>query len=724
MNIRHNNEINQDMEAGSEQFAGEIQGDSLLTIIWRNHWLVLLSVIVCVAGAIIYISKATPIYSSTARIYVEQRGPKIMTEMEGVMTQSKNYLYTQASLLTRPQILEKVVSDSEITRYDTFLNIDNRVAYLRKAIRVDVGKKDDIISVTFESPYPEEAAVIVNKVVEEYQNDFSDTQKGTASKVLEILTTEKTKRDKELNDSYQAVLNFKVDNKELSLEDGRGNNVLIENLNRLMTAHTEATIVTIKAKGLHEAAKTMSNDPEKLKQLIESQRSNVYISMNQEETQLQTEKNQLEMHRTDLLRKINPTHPGIKTIDTKLVQVQTKLEKIEDERGLAYLEVLHQNWQAAIQQEKEFATQVHAQRDLAQELNTKAAELAIIESELKRTENLCDILDSRIKELKVTEDTGALNIKPLEFARAGENPIKPQRSRLLAMAMVLGMMLGVGGALVRDWMDHCLRSSEEVAAVLGVPVLGVIPSMKKGKKTVVQRGNIVVQEPMSQTAEAYKTVRTAVYFGVPEGNAKTIVVTSPAPGEGKSTLVSNLAATMAQAGQKTIVLDCDFRKPTQHAIFDADQEPGLSSVLAGQEKLENVIRPTTQDKLSFISCGPIPVNPSELLSSDAFAETIRQLSEKYDRIVIDSPPVMAVTDSRILAAMCDVTILVVRANKSTQKASQQAREGLVSVGAHLLGAIVNDVKPGKGKYGYYSGYGYGYGYGYGHKINGSGAAKV
>jgi capsular exopolysaccharide synthesis family protein len=236
-------------------------------------------------------------------------------------------------------------------------------------------------------------------------------------------------------------------------------------------------------------------------------------------------------------------------------------------------------------------------------------------------------------------------------------------------------------------------------------------------QSVVARGQNVRLRPKSVVAEAYRTIRTAVFFGVPKGQAKSILVTSPAPGDGKSTLVSNLAIAMAQAGQRTLVIDCDFRRPMQHKIFEVGCEKGLSSVLSGSGNPDESIQAGPVSGLDLLSCGPEVPNPSELLNSDLFVAVLNRLCEEYDRVIIDSPPVTPVADSQILGAVCDITLLVLRAEKSTRKLSQQARDSLLSVGGHLLGAIVNDVSRrrghyGYGRYGYYAGYGYYGHYGY------------
>jgi capsular exopolysaccharide synthesis family protein len=215
-------------------------------------------------------------------------------------------------------------------------------------------------------------------------------------------------------------------------------------------------------------------------------------------------------------------------------------------------------------------------------------------------------------------------------------------------------------------------------------------------------------DPRSEVAESYRTIRTAVYFtGHGAGNrAKTLLVTSPEPGDGKTTSASNLAIAIAQTGRNILLLDADFRKPTQHKNLDVKDSVGLSSVLAGIETLDRAIQRTGVEGLDILPCGPIPENPSEILNSQEFGELIDRLALKYDHILFDSPPCNLVTDARILGAVCDASILVLRAEKSTRKAAEHARNALLSVGSNLLGVIVNDVPRGKG-YEVYGGQYYG-----------------
>jgi capsular exopolysaccharide synthesis family protein len=201
-------------------------------------------------------------------------------------------------------------------------------------------------------------------------------------------------------------------------------------------------------------------------------------------------------------------------------------------------------------------------------------------------------------------------------------------------------------------------------------------------------------------------MRTAVLFSATKAKSRTILVTSPEAGDGKTTVVSNLAITMAQAGQKTLVLEADFRKPMQNKIFGMNHsDKGLACVLAGTHELEEVINTTSISRLDILTCGSEVPNPSEMLHSDDFSKIVKYLAKQYDRIIVDSPPVLPVTDAQILASICQLTILVLRAEKSTRRASRQARDALQRVGAQITGVVVNDVSK-KERFGYYGGDGY------------------
>ena len=717
--LNKDEDISTAMDFGSKNgmsSLGGIMSESLIQVVWRNRWVILLTTIASLAIAFIYVLKATPIYSSTSRIYVEQSGPKILTEAEGVMTQSKNYLYTQAELLRSTPILSAALEKPGVKQMRIFHNVDNIVAFLKKkALNIEVGRKDDIISISSDSPDPAEAAHLVNAIVDSYITYNATRKRSTSAEILKILRSEKDKRGTELTDKLQTMMDFKKEHEALAFESRQGN-LVIERLERLSAVLTESQLSTIEAESNYETIRQMISDPTKLKQYIESQRTTTsYLSTENQKTELNSKLEQLEISRANRSREVTSGHPAIIAFDKDIERIKTQIEDLDIQFAQAQLAVAQQQYLAAKDRESQIAEYYDDQRQQTMALNEQLAQYTILQSDWEQTKKLCDILDERIKELNVTEDVGALNISILEAAHPATTPSAPQKARYMAMALVLGLMLGGGLALLRDWMDQKLHSAEEISTVLGVPVLGVVPSMSR-REDVTERGRKVYLDSKSSWAEAYRTIRTAVFFGAPKGEAKTILVTSPAPSDGKTTLVSNLAITMAQAGQKTLILDADFRKPMQHNVFSINHEHiGLSSVLAGATDLQEAIHSTEVNGLDILTRGPEIPNPSEILNSSGFAKLLKHLADRYDRIIIDSPPVTPVTDAQIIAAICDITLLVLRAEKSTRKISRQALDGLLSVGAHMLGVVVNDV-PRKGRYGYYSSYGNYDGY-YGNDIS-------
>jgi len=575
-----------------------------------------------------------------------------------------------------------------------------------------VGKKDDIISISSDSPRPAEAAQLVNTVVDSYITYQATTKRSTSAEVLKILQKEKTRASQELTNNLKSMMDYKRQNEELALESEQGN-VILQRFQRLSTSLTEAQLATIEAKSAYESAKKMVSDPTTLRQFVEAQQVR-YVYVRTERAGLKSKLDELELRRADRLRQLTAGHPAVEAIETEITQVKQQIDVFDKDFANAQVALAQEQYLAAKEKEVEIVKYYEEQRKQALDLNDQLAQYTILQSNYEQTRNLCEVIDERIKELNVTEDVGALNISILEVARPADEPSKPQKARILAVALLFSLLLGSGLALLRDWADQRLRSAEEISAVIGVPVLGVVPSMSR-RETIPARGQKVFYDSTSTIAEAYKTIRTAVFFSVPKDEAKIVLITSPAAGEGKTTLVSNLAIAMAQAGQRVLIIDADFRRPMVHNIFEVQREPGLSSVLAGQAILDSVIRRTPVEGLDVVPCGPDVANPSEMLNSESFAEIIRELSTRYDRVLVDSPPVIPVTDACILGAISDVILLVLRAEKTTRKSAQQARDGLLSVGGRLLGVVVNDVPRRKGRYGYYYGYGHKYGYGYGQK---------
>lgn len=695
--------------AGGE--AVEVFSESLFRVLGRRRWTVVGTAALALAGGFLYLHRATPLYTSTSKICVEQTGPQIFEkDTSGLIAMWDRYLYTQAARLKSTQILSAALKAPGMAKLKTWAHVDDPMIVLRRHLEVVVGKKDEIINVSFVSPYPEEAAHIINTVIGSYIAAHEQRTRTTLGEVVRILKEEKTKRNEDLLSKLQKMTEFKQQNEGLALGTDQDNNVIVRQLEPLAAVLREAQLATLESKSFYDAVRKTADEPSGLRQLAEGQRARgIYATTSSESTSLRTELNRLERDKAEALRELKPNHPVVQALDAEVQRTQKRLAELDEEFARGVLTAAEQQYLAAREKEQELQKYFEKQRQEAVQLNKQLTQYTLLQSDYEQAMKLCDLFDSNIQRLDVTAEVGALNISILEGAEPALRPSRPQKAKIAGAALALGVVAGVGLALLRDRRDQRLRSAQEISTVLGLPVLGVVPSMRGPKQAPSVRGQKTRTSPDSREAEAFRTIRTAIFFGAPKGETRTILITSPSPREGKSTVAANLGIVIAQAGQRTLVLDADFRRPMQHRIFGIDRKAkGLSLVLAGKMAPEEAIAHTDLENLDVLTCGPDVPNPAEMLNADRFARLVHTLSSEYERVLIDSPPVVTVTDAHILGALCNATILVLRAEFSTRRLASHAREGLASVGARVLGVVVNDVSDKGGQYGYHTTYGYSY----------------
>lgn len=688
---------------------------SVLAVLWRRRWTLAITVVVCLAAAGIYLLRATPIFTSHSSVYIEQQGVKIMSDAQGFMAKSDSYLYTQAQIFKSAPILNAALGAVNYRSMKTFAQpevVDNPVAWLQKEkdFHVEVGKKDDVVTVSLDSPYKQEAADVVNAVVDAYVNWQNRQKRTTATEMLKILQKEKKDRDAELSQHLQDMLEFKKANGALSFQDNDKGNIILERLATLSNALTTAELATLDLRTQKAQMAEILKSPDMIERFIDSQQTKDQNGKDQDLDSLRSKLEEMAVTLSGAKTALGDNHPKMQMIQQDFETLQAIIRMRERRIAEARMAEVTQLTAAAEGKQRDLQATFEEQQKKALELNTKAAEYQRLQADVDRTQKQCDLLDSRIKEVNVnSEDAGALNIQVLEVARPEDKPSKPRKALTMAAALLVGLMLGTGLALTRDWLDQSLRTPDDVLAALGTSILGIVPHIR-GRHSQVTRGQILTSDTGSDVAEAYRTIRTAVYFGAPE-TAKTILFTSPAPGDGKSTTASNMAIALAQAGHRTLLLDADLRKPVQHKVFDLADKPGITSVLSGAVKLREAVYRSPVARLYVLPVGELPQNPSEIMTGKRFAQVMSVLTASFDKIVIDSPPTMSVADARILAASADVSVLVVRTNKSKRKMSALAVQSLQSVGANLLGCIVNDMPRNREGYGYYYGGYYNGGYG-------------
>lgn len=342
-------------------------------------------------------------------------------------------------------------------------------------------------------------------------------------------------------------------------------------------------------------------------------------------------------------------------------------------------------------------------------LPEKKLQLARLQRAAKVDEKIYLMMKEKFQESRITEVGQLGDVRIIDPAKPPKNPVRPKKALNLILGMVVGLGLGIGITFLLEAMDNSIRTSEDVER-LGVTILGSIPvinetetynkikvapgGVKSGTADDVKRmaSRLITHfAPKSPISEAYRSFRTNIQYAKLDKKLQTILVTSPGPGEGKSTSAVNLAITMAQMGSRVALIDADLRRPVVHSIFNTDRRVGLTNVLIGRAKLEEAIIQTEINNLSIITCGTLPPNPSELLGSAPMDKFIAELKTKFDVVLFDTPPVIAVTDAAVLGSKVDGMILVVKSGQTDKEACFRAHSLLKNVKTTILGALLNGV---------------------------------
>ncbi|MDQ6828567.1 MAG: polysaccharide biosynthesis tyrosine autokinase [Gemmatimonadota bacterium] len=423
----------------------------------------------------------------------------------------------------------------------------------------------------------------------------------------------------------------------------------------------------------------------------------------------------LSRRREEMLAKYKPWNRDVKAVDALIGQVK---DELRDASGL-YVRALQSNVDG-------LESTIASLRSKLERYPKLEEEESQLESAVHTSQSIYEKLETEYQTAKIGEATLEPQIRVIDPAPQPTTPVYPNKRRNFFTALVFGLCLGLGAAIALENLDDSVKSPDEVREGFGVAVLGTIPRIGANvgghRDRPEAEGRLVTHlDPRSPVAEAYRSLRTNLSFARANTAMRTMVLTSPGPSDGKSTTVANLAITFAQQGQRTLLIDADLRRAVLDKVFKVPRAPGLTDVLVGQKKLIEVVRQTHIANLSVIGSGQFPPNPAELLGSAAMREALREATEHFDIVLLDSPPLLAVTDAAVLATMVDGAILVVRVGSTAKTAVRRAAAQLQNVAGRVIGAVLNDVDFRSaafgGTYGYYYYYYYGQEAGRGPKSN-------
>ncbi len=436
---------------------------------------------------------------------------------------------------------------------------------------------------------------------------------------------------------------------------------------------------------------------------------------------------QLKVTEQEMLNQFGDQHPDLVAI-RKQIEMLDKLRKEElsslqrgqstDEAGEPreivdiFLDLMDGKIEMLTMQEESIQEELLKAQAKSQAFAADVEQLKSLQRERDQMESGYAAIVERLSEIKAYETHLWRTMTELDPPSIGEQ-VAPNLPICLAGGLLMGCLAGFMFAGFKEMAEKTFRSSDDISTILGTRVVGHIHQFQRSRVRKhanhpnVAQEVVALHQPASLISEAYRAIRTTMFFKTRETGAKVIQITSPTPGDGKSTTISNLAASISQSGRRVLVIDADFRKPVQHKLFGLKNSIGVTSIIMGEVEPNEAIQAVDPEYLSVIACGPIPANPAELLTSHRFAAIIEHFRNEYDFILIDSPPILAVTDPTIICGHVDLVYLVMRIRNGCRTNSLQAKEVIDSIGVELGGIVVNGLRRRDQKaYNYSNSYGY------------------
>lgn len=710
-------------------------------VILKRRWAVLSCLLIVFSTVAIGTLKQKPVYQGKVLLEINPEPPSVLNFKEFLQIDTQDvdsYRETQYKILQSRSLAERVVLDLKLYLHPEFYRSHhlfglvesnpekipspsdpappdpsedayrNTVRNFQDSVEVSPLRRSNLVEVRFSSRDPQLAQRVANKLASDYIDQNLQVKWDETIKASDWLQNQLVSLKGKLEKSEDTLQGYARQNSILFVDEKK--NLVNERLEQLQEQYTQAQADRFKKESQYNLVQAgMVQDlPGFLSNQLIQDLSSRLADLKQQYSQLTT--------------KVKPDYPTAVALKKQIDTMQKEL----DDQKKALAQNIVDSYRSALANEQYLAEALDQQKKVVNDIAERSIQYNILKREVDTNKQLYEGLLQRLKEAQVSAGLKASNIRVVDAAELPKYPSKPRVLLNLALGIVLGLGLGVGLAFFQEYLDKTLKTPDEVETLVRLPSLGVLPRFSlNGTAKAAEEGKLIpsgvgkenLSAPGLQTSpsslEAFRSLRTSILLSA-NPVPKLILITSAFPGEGKTSTTVNLGATLASLGSKVLILDCDMRRPACHRSTGVANKPGFVQCLTGHvEPSEAILAVPGVKNLSVIPCGPIPPNPAEVLSSPIAHELLQRLRAEFEYVLVDSPPLLSVADSRILATITDAVVLVARAHSTPYNAVCRARALLNGAGARILGVALNDVDLRKDGYAYNYYYRYGYGYGYG-----------
>jgi succinoglycan biosynthesis transport protein ExoP len=677
-------------------------------VIVKRKWIIIVFSIVLLVGTIIFSYIQKPIYKATCKVIIEKEGPQVLNfeELYPMDRMKVEYYETQYQVIKSRTLAEKVVKRLGLDKRAH--NYEKAVQAFQKSILVEPLSDSMVVQISIVGKEPAQITTTVNTLAEVYIEHnleikleaYNDTANWFSKQLPEL-------KDK-LEKSELALQQYKEKEGIVSFEDRQS--LVMDELQRINSEYIKIKAERIETQTTLEELNKLSVDAKSLESFPAVLEDGLIKKLKENYITLETELNRIS-------KLYKPKHPERISKEYQLEQLRERI----NEEIQKIVNRIRSEYDILIAKEKELKAALAEQNRKALELNKKAIQYNVLQREANINKQIYDSVLNRSKETELTKVSEASNIKLLDKAIVPKAPISPNIKKNMLIALIFALLGGVGIAFFIEYIDKSIKSPLDVEEYLELPLLGVIPSFEslspsskkfsldilkrkeklKRKKYSIEKQLITIIEPTSIATEAYRNLRTNILFSANEEGLSSLLVSSAIANEGKSTIVANLGVILTYLKQKVLIIDADLRHPTMHKIFEKDNSKGLISFLEDNSSYEEIIQKTKVENLDIITSGGKTTQSSELIDSGQMQRLIKDMSKKYDLVLLDSITASSLPDAIVLSTMVNGVILVHLPGSADRSLINHIKKRFVNVGAKIYGVILNNLKIQRQSYYYY-----------------------